>query len=133
MKDIISEIINNDNIVTLIGFCVTALIAYITARKTLSNNIKSINTEHFKNRGIEVQQRVLDTWCGVLSFDMETALQKYAKEKGLKNQKISTYEEKKKNTTRGVFNRKSGKRNRNYKKFTTRKLYLFIKKYNKSN
>lgn len=95
MKDIISEIINNDNIVTLIGFCVTVLIAYITARKTLSNNIKSINTEHFKNRGIEVQQRVLDTWCGILSFDMETALQKYAKEKGLKNQKISTYEEKK--------------------------------------
>lgn len=95
MKDILEEIIKNDNVVTLIGFCVTALIAYITARKTLSNNIKSINVEHFKNKGIEVQQRVLDTWSGILFFDMETSLNKYVKEKGCDNLYIYTADEKK--------------------------------------
>ena len=61
----------------IISFLSSVVVAYITAKLTLSNSKKSITTEHFKQQSIEVQKINLEFWYSVLSNELSVALKKY--------------------------------------------------------
>lgn len=75
------DIINNDNIIQILSLIVTILIAYITAKLTLKNTKKSITAEHFKQKGIEIQERNLQFWCSILTISYDKAMLDYVEKR----------------------------------------------------
>ena len=72
------NLIDDSNVLSfVISFLSSVLVAYITAKLTLSNSKKSITTEHFKQQSIELQKINLEFWSSMLSSEISTAIKKY--------------------------------------------------------
>lgn len=72
------NLIGDSNVLAfVISFLSSVVVAYITAKLTLSNSKKSITAEHFKQQGIELQKINLEFWYSVLSSELSVALKKY--------------------------------------------------------
>ena len=72
------NLIGDNNVLAfVISFLSSVVVAYITAKLTLSNSKKSITTEYFKQQSIEVQKNNLEFWYSVLSNELSVALKKY--------------------------------------------------------
>lgn len=80
------NIIDNDNIIQILGFIVTIIVAYITAKLTLKNTKKSITTEYFKQKGVEIQENNLQFWCSILTISYEEAMIEYIEKRNKINQ-----------------------------------------------
>lgn len=85
MIDVIKKIINseNSNYMTIIGFCVTIFIAFLTAYLTTKNNKKSTTTDYFKKEGITIQKRLLTFWSSLLIYDFDKLVDNYKKDSKL--------------------------------------------------
>ena len=79
MVNSFKDIINNDNMIQILSFIVTIAVAYITAKLTLKNTKNSITTEHFKQKGVEIQENNLQFWCSILTTTYEEAIIEYIK------------------------------------------------------
>lgn len=62
----IKEFIMTENGIEILKLIVTVGIAYITARITARNTRKNLTTQYFKEKGIEIQEKVLRFWCGLV-------------------------------------------------------------------
>ncbi len=72
MSKFLNNIINsNNNYMTLIGFLVTILTVILTAYFTNKNNKKKTTTQYFKEKGIEIQEKILRFWCGLFYDDFQ--------------------------------------------------------------
>ena len=79
MWETLKKIIENDNAISVIGFFITIIVAFITSfLKTKSNQKKTIS-EYFKKEGIKIQERLLEFWSGLLVFDFDTNIDNYKK------------------------------------------------------
>lgn len=74
MENLIGD---NNGLAFVISFISSVIVAYITAKLTLSNSKKSITAEHFKQQSIELQKINLEFWSSMLSSEISTAIKKY--------------------------------------------------------
>lgn len=65
MKKLIDSI-GIDNLISIIGFCVTIIVVFLTSFLTSKSNQKRMVSETFKNEGIKVQERLLEFWSNLL-------------------------------------------------------------------
>ena len=70
-------IFNNDNAISIIGFFITIIVAFITSFLTTKSNQKKTTSEYFKKEGIKIQERLLEFWSGLLVFDFDTNIANY--------------------------------------------------------
>ncbi len=66
MFDEIKEFMLTDNGIKILGFVVTIVVAYVTAKLTSRNTKKSLTTQYFKEKEVNVQEKVLKFWCGLV-------------------------------------------------------------------
>lgn len=52
----------SENGMKIIGFMVTIIVAYITAKLTSKNTKKSLTTQYFKEKGVVLQEKILRFW-----------------------------------------------------------------------
>ena len=72
------NLIGDNNVLAfVISFLSSVVVAYITAKLTLSNSKKSITAEHFKQQSIDLQKINLEFWSSMLSSEISTAIKKY--------------------------------------------------------
>ena len=72
------NLIGDNNVLAFVmSFLSSVVVAYITAKLTLSNSRKSITAEHFKQQSIELQKINLEFWSSMLSSEISTAIKKY--------------------------------------------------------
>lgn len=92
MLETLKNIIDNDNAISVIGFFITIIVAFITSFLTTKSNQKKTTSEYFKKEGIKIQERLLEFWSGLLVFDFETNIKNYINSaklsKNLNNQEI---------------------------------------------
>ena len=62
VNKIINFFITNKGI-KILELIATIVIAFITARITANNTKKNLTTQYFKERGIELQEKILRFWC----------------------------------------------------------------------
>lgn len=79
-----NEFKTNSNMIEIIGFAVTILVAFITSFLTSKINQKKTTAEVFKKEGVKIQERLLEFWAGLLIFDFETNIDNYKKKAGIK-------------------------------------------------
>ncbi|MBQ9023759.1 MAG: hypothetical protein IJ105_00900 [Bacilli bacterium] len=65
MIEKIKNFILTDNGMEILKLLVTISIAYITAKITARNSRKNLTTQYFKEKGTEIQEKVLRFWCGL--------------------------------------------------------------------
>lgn len=65
MIDKIKNFLMTQNGIEILKLIVTISIAYITARITARNSRKNLTTQYFKEKGTEIQEKVLRFWCGL--------------------------------------------------------------------
>ena len=70
-------ILDNDNAISIIGFFITIIVAFITSFLTTKSNQKKTTSEYFKKEGIKIQERLLEFWSGLLVFDFDTNIANY--------------------------------------------------------
>jgi len=81
------DFVFSENGMKIIGFIVTIIVAYITAKLTSKNTKKSLTTQYFKEKGVDIQERVLHFWVNLFmnSFNISRSYkQAYKIEKELK-------------------------------------------------
>ena len=54
-----------ENGIEILKLVVTVGIAYTTAKYTAKNSRKNLTTQYFKEKGTEIQEKVLKFWCGL--------------------------------------------------------------------
>lgn len=79
MWETLKKIIENDNAISVIGFFITIIVAFITSFLTTKSNQKKTISEYFKKEGIKIQERLLEFWSGLLVFDFDTNIDNYKK------------------------------------------------------
>lgn len=84
MLDLLKKILENSNIITIIGFLTTIILAFITSFLTIKSNQKRTISEYFKKEGIKSQERLLEFWSGLLIYDLDTNVNNYIKSANLK-------------------------------------------------
>lgn len=84
--NIFKELISNNNFITVVGFAVTILVAFITSFLTSKINQKKTTSEVFKKEGVKVQERLLEFWAGLLIFDFDTNIDNYKKRANIKKE-----------------------------------------------
>lgn len=77
MWETLKNIIDNDNAISIIGFFITIIVAFITSFLTTKSNQKKTTSEYFKKEGIKIQERLLEFWSGLLVFDFDTNIANY--------------------------------------------------------
>lgn len=77
MWETLKNIIDNDNAISVIGFFITIIVAFITSFLTTKSNQKKTTSEYFKKEGIKIQERLLEFWSGLLVFDFDTNIANY--------------------------------------------------------
>lgn len=77
MWETLKNIIDNDNAISIIGFFITIIVAFITSFLTTKSNQKKTTSEYFKKEGIKIQERLLEFWRGLLVFDFDTNIANY--------------------------------------------------------
>lgn len=77
MWEILKKIIENENVISMIGFFITIIVAFITSFLTTKSNQKKTTSEYFKKEGIKIQERLLEFWSGLLVFDYDTNIKNY--------------------------------------------------------
>lgn len=87
MFDEIKEFMLTDNGIKILGFIVTIVVAYITAKLTSKNTKKSLTTQHFKEKGVNIQEKVLKFWCGLVMGNFNI-LNAYKEAIGCKDKKL---------------------------------------------
>lgn len=65
MIEKIKNFLITQNGIEILKLVVTIGIAYITAKYTARNSRKNLTTQYFKEKGIEIQEKVLKFWCGL--------------------------------------------------------------------
>lgn len=60
-----SKYIFSDNGMKIIGYIITIIISFITAKLTSKNSYKNLITQYFKEQSVETQEKVLKFWCGL--------------------------------------------------------------------
>lgn len=65
MTDKIKSFLLTENGIEILKLVVTISIAYITAKLTAKNSKKNLTTQYFKEKGIEIQEKILRFWCGL--------------------------------------------------------------------
>ena len=78
------------NTISIIGFFVTIIVAFITSFLTTKSNQKKMTSEYFKKEGIKIQERLLEFWSGLLFFDLDTNIKNYINIAKLNKQLEST-------------------------------------------
>lgn len=73
MIDKIKNFILTENGIEILKLVVTISIAYITAKLTAKNSKKNLTTQYFKEKGIEIQEKVLRFWCGLFMNSFKIA------------------------------------------------------------
>ena len=84
MKKLIDSV-GVDNLVSIIGFCVTIIVVFLTSYLTTKSNQKKMVSESFKREGIKIQERLLEFWSGILCYDIEQCYSYYKKNAKLSN------------------------------------------------
>ena len=56
------DFILSENGMKIMGFIVTIIVAYITAKFTSKNTKKSLTTQYFKDKGVDLQEKILRFW-----------------------------------------------------------------------
>lgn len=79
MIEILKITLSSEDLLTIIGFACTIFVAFITAFLTSKNNNKSITSDYFKRKGINVQERILKFWSSLLLYDFNTCIEMYKK------------------------------------------------------
>ena len=90
MVDIFKKMVENQNTISIIGFFVTIIVAFITSFLTTKSNQKKMTSEYFKKEGIKIQERLLEFWSGLLFFDLDTNIKNYINIAKLNKQLEST-------------------------------------------
>ena len=67
-----------ENGIELLKLIVTIIIAYITAKLTAKNSKRNLTTQFFKEKGTELQEKILRFWCSLFMKDFN--IQKSYKE-----------------------------------------------------
>ena len=65
MIERIKNFLITENGIEILKLVVTIGIAYITAKYTAKNSRKNLTTQYFKEKGTEIQEKVLKFWCGL--------------------------------------------------------------------
>lgn len=73
MIDKIKIFLMTENGIEILKLVVTIGIAYITAKITAKNTKKNLTTQYFKEKGTEIQEKVLRFWCGLFMNDFKIA------------------------------------------------------------
>lgn len=83
MVDKIKSFILTENGIEILKLVVTISIAYITAKLTAKNSKKNLTTQYFKEKGIDIQEKILRFWCGLFmnSFKISDSYKEAFKEK----------------------------------------------------
>ncbi len=61
----IIDFFSNDNFIKIVGFIFTILTSFIVAKVTSNNTKKSLTTQYFKEKGVNIQEKVLNFWSGL--------------------------------------------------------------------
>lgn len=77
MLEFFKQLLNNGNVVMIIGFITTIIVSFITAYLTSKNSKKQLTSEFYKKEGIKIQEKILDFWSSLLIFDFDYAMSKY--------------------------------------------------------
>lgn len=65
MIEKIKNFLITENGIEILKLVVTIGIAYITAKNTAKNSRRNLITQYFKEKGTEIQEKVLKFWCGL--------------------------------------------------------------------
>ena len=87
MIDKIKDFLMTENGIEVLKLVVTVGIAYITAKITAKNTKKNLTTQYFKEKGTEIQEKVLRFWCGLFmnNFKIVDSYREAFKDKKINN------------------------------------------------
>lgn len=87
MIDKIKNSLMTENGIEILKLVVTVGIAYITAKITAKNTKKNLTTQYFKEKGTEIQEKVLKFWCGLFmnNFKIVDSYREAFKDKKINN------------------------------------------------
>ena len=87
MIDKIKDFLMTENGIEVQKLVVTVGIAYITAKITAKNTRKNLTTQYFKEKGTEIQEKVLRFWCGLFmnNFKIVDSYREAFKDKKINN------------------------------------------------
>lgn len=87
MIDKIKNFLMTENGIEVLKLVVTVGIAYITAKITAKNTRKNLTTQYFKEKGTEIQEKVLRFWCGLFmnNFKIVDSYREAFKDKKINN------------------------------------------------